>query len=703
MKCHLKEKFLVPISALIIVGMGVSMFVAYISSTNAVEQTIKDQLSQIVALTAQSLESWIREAESDVRSWSATPIYATAVLDSLESHAARTVAAAELAALQSNYDCYERIYLLNATGEVIASSTPQTTLENLATAPYFQQALQGQLALSDVEKSAISNNPVFMIAAPVKTQEQIIGVMVGVVNLEQFGQKFIDPIKVGQTGYAYVFRRDGVVFAHPKKENILTLNVTDYDFGKEMIGQSHAVIAYDWEGVHKLVAFQRLEATGWTIGAGAATREMLAPIYHMAYINGGVASLVLVILIAFIVLLVRSIVAPLQRIVTIANAIGDGDMEQEISIVRYDEIGILAEAMRRMIANLNAAVQVAGQIANGDMTVVIPVRSEKDALGKALTAMTTKLRGIIRDIKAATENVASGSQFMSSGSEELSQGATEQAAAAEQASSSMEEMAANICQNAENARQTEQIATKAAQDAHDSGLAVAETVQAIREIAKKVQVIDELARQTRMLSLNATIEAAKAQEFGKGFGVVASEVRALAERSQSAASEITNLADASVKIAEVAGERLRTLVPDIRKTAELVQEISAATSEQERGAGQINTAIQQLDQVIQQNATASEEMASTSEELASQAEHLQAAIEFFKIQESRQENVSPLQQSIPNPMAAKLHAKIAHLKHPKEVISPKNGGNGHAHVPQPVFATFAEGGDDALDEGFERY
>lgn len=701
MKCNLREQFLFPISALIIIGMGISMAVAYISSTSAVEQTIQDQLSQIVTLTAQSLESWIQEAEADVTSWSETPIYATAAPNSLEAASARASSAVELAKLQRNYDCYERIHLVNATGDVIASSSAESTIANLAESPYFQQALSGKLALSDVEKSDVSGKPVFMIAAPVKGQDQIVGVLIGVVNLEQFGQKFIDPVKVGETGYAYVFRRDGIVIAHPKKENILTLNVTDYDFGKKMIGQSHAVIAYDWEGVHKLVAFQRLETTGWTIGAGAATREMLAPIYHMAYINSGVAGLVIVVLIAFIVALVRSIVAPLQRIVTIANAIGDGDMQQEISIVRYDEIGILAEAMRRMVANLNAAVQVAGQIANGDMTVVAPVRSERDALGKALTAMTTKLRDIIRDVKVAAENVASGSQFMSSGSEELSQGATEQAAAAEQASSSMEEMAANICQNAENARQTELIATKAAQDAHDSGQAVAETVLAIKEIARKVQIIEELARQTRMLSLNATIEAAKAQEFGKGFGVVAAEVRALAERSQSAASEITNLADASVKIAEVAGERLRTLVPDIRKTAELVQEISAATSEQERGTGQINTAIQQLDQVIQQNATASEEMASTSEELASQAEHLQGVIEFFKIQHN-QESVPP-QHSIPNPMAAKLRAKIAHLKHPNDVISPKNGGNGHAHVPQPVFTKFIEGGDDALDEGFERY
>ncbi len=703
MKFNLREKFLFPLSALIIAGMAVSMLIAYISSTNAVEQTIKDQLSQVVTLTAQSLESWIEEARADVKSWSETPVYATALPDSVVGTSARNVAAVELAKLKAGYDCYENIYLANAAGNVIASSDGQNAISNVADKHYFQEALEGKIAFSDVEKSDVSKNPIFMIAAPVKTQEQVIGMLIGVVDLEHFGQKFVDPVKVGKTGYAYVLRSDGLLFAHPEKKNILTLNVNDYSFGKELLGQKHAVISYEWEGVRKLVAFHRIDSTGWTVGAGAASQEMLAPIYRMAYINGGVACIVIMVMILFIVLLVRSIVAPLQRIVGIANAIGEGDMEQEISIDRHDEIGILAEAMRNMIANLRAAVQVAGQIANGDMTVAVPVRSEKDRLGKALVSMTSKLREIIGDIAVATENVASGSQFMSSGSEELSQGATEQAAAAEEASSSMEEMVANICQNAENARQTELTATKAAQDAQESGLAVAETVTAIKEIAKKVQIIDELARQTRMLSLNATIEAAKAQEFGKGFGVVAAEVRALAERSQSAAAEITSLADASVRIAEVAGERLRTLVPDIRKTAELVQDISAATSEQERGAGQINMAIQQLDQVIQQNATASEEMASTSEELASQAEHLQGVIEFFKIREKRQESTQSVQQRVPNPMAAKLHAKIAHIKHPKDILQPKNGGNGHAPVPQAVYADVLEGEEDALDQEFERF
>jgi methyl-accepting chemotaxis protein len=195
----------------------------------------------------------------------------------------------------------------------------------------------------------------------------------------------------------------------------------------------------------------------------------------------------------------------------------------------------------------------------------------------------------------------------------------------------MEEMSSNIRQNADNAIQTEKIAVKSSADAEDGGKAVMQTVTAMKAIAGKINIIEEIARQTNLLALNAAIEAARAGEHGKGFAVVASEVRKLAERSQRAAAEIGELSSSSVEVAEKAGEMLSRMVPDIQKTAGLVQEISASCREQDTGAEQINKAMQQLDQVIQQNASASEEMASTSEELSSQAEQLQAAIAFFKL------------------------------------------------------------------------
>jgi len=278
-------------------------------------------------------------------------------------------------------------------------------------------------------------------------------------------------------------------------------------------------------------------------------------------------------------------------------------------------------------------VEIAKAFAGGDLTKEMEAgnKDETGELARALNDMAQKLRHIVGEVSAASDNVAAGSEELSSSSESLSQGATQQAASIEEVSSSMEQMTSNIRQNAENATQTEQLAIKAAGDAQQGGEAVHKTVGAMKDIAEKISIIEEIARQTNLLALNAAIEAARAGEHGKGFAVVAAEVRKLAERSGAAAAEISELSADSVQVAEEAGNLLASIVPDIQKTADLIQEIAAASGEQNSGAEQINKAVQQLDQVIQQNASASEEMASTSEELSSQAEQLQQTMSFFRI------------------------------------------------------------------------
>lgn len=288
----------------------------------------------------------------------------------------------------------------------------------------------------------------------------------------------------------------------------------------------------------------------------------------------------------------RMISVPLRRGVDFATAVAGGDLKQKINLDQKDEVGLLADALNNMVDSL---------------------------------------KRVVVDCISAADNVASGSQELSATAQQLSQGATEQAASAEEISSSMEEMTSSIKQNSDNSSQTEKIAMKSASDAREGGKAVTETVGAMKEIATKISIIEEIARQTNLLALNAAIEAARAGEHGKGFAVVASEVRKLAERSQAAAGEISTLSTRSVLVAETSGEMLNKMVPDIQRTSELVQEISASSKEQDMGAEQINKAIQQLDQVIQQNASASEEMASTSEELSTQAEQLKDAINFFSI------------------------------------------------------------------------
>lgn len=312
-----------------------------------------------------------------------------------------------------------------------------------------------------------------------------------------------------------------------------------------------------------------------------------------------IAGLIIAIIIAlaFAVVITRNIVSGINKGVLLAQTISKGDLSKDIEqeyIDRKDEIGMLAGALQNMV---------------------------------------NKLKEVISSVVSGSDNIAAASQQMSSTAQEMSQGGTEQASSAEEVSSSMEEMAANIQQNTDNAQETEKIARQAETGIMDSSKASNQAVGAMRDIAEKITIIGEISRQTNILALNAAVEAARAGEHGKGFAVVAAEVRKLAERSQVAATEIDKLSKFGVSISEEAGQKLSAIIPEIQRTARLVQEISAASTEQSSGAEQVNSAIQQLNQVTQQNAAASEEMATSSEELASQADQLLEMVSYFKLDE----------------------------------------------------------------------
>ncbi|WP_051676894.1 methyl-accepting chemotaxis protein [Maridesulfovibrio frigidus] len=585
---------LLPTIIFISLGIGILVFYVQSSSYDMVLNNEVRSSKSLATLVTSSLGLFINDTVSSAQS-----LASRAEVSAL--FAGKSVDAQRLfkQKVQSSSDIWG-VLAFDKAGIVLAGLNAvgqDLTGHDLSSRAYAKAILNGKnkYITKSIFKAKSNGDLIFGVSIPVHNSDgELLGGIALFGDWLEFTNSFVAPLVIGNEGYGSVLDGTGKVLYHPSKKLILK-DLGQIPFVSKALDQKNGVIFYDWKGLAKVMAYKTDPATGWLICLTAYENDLAAKAVHQRNVLVGVGLLIILIVSGIIFFSIkRLVVAPVADGVAASQSMAAGDLTNAVSSCSSNEIGMMINALGSMVGSL---------------------------------------RNVVSGVKNATSHVSSGSQEIAAASEELSNGSTEQAAAVEEVSAAMVQMNTNLERSTGLAEETRTIAVKTAKEAIEGGEAVTKTVAAMRDIADRTSIIEEIARQTNLLALNAAIEAARAGEHGKGFAVVASEVRKLAERSGVAAGEIRELTGSSLIVAEKARTMLDGIIVDIRTNEELVSEVVAASREQHEGGEQISTAVGQLDEVVQRNAAFAEQLSSTAQELSAQAVKLEDEMGFFNVEE----------------------------------------------------------------------
>ena len=629
----LKSYLITVTGSLVLTVCVLSTLIAYAFTSNAAMIIIFDNLGALANSISLQINSALKQETSTLS--------ALALSDTFRSD---SVSAQDKAlSLRQFKDSDSRNIVLAVTDTRGNAYTSDGEYINIADRDYFKQAINGTKVISDPMASPQNpGNLSIIYAIPIKNNQNRIS---GVLCLERDASALSDIVRqipIGKTGGPYVISNiTGNTIGDSSYQNVVNLEniekMSASDASLKALAEQHSYMRtgktgtgkYTYEGTNYLMAYTQIEGQNWSVVCRAPENEFTGSIKTMLIVMLTVALIFSAIGIVIAIIIAIRLSYPIIVMSDALDCISNGDL-----IIKH----IPTEQREK-------------------------VNRRKDEIGKmsrSLANMLVKLTKMTSDILSAAKQIEDGSSQISSTSQSVSSGASQQAASTEEMSATMEQMAANIRQNADNAAKTQSIASKTASDSKAGGDAVNLALTAVKDIAEKIHIVEDIASQTNLLALNAAIEAARAGDAGRGFAVVASEVRKLAERSQTAAGEISELSTHTLQTAEKAGEMINGVVPSIDETSQLIEEIAVASREQDNGAQQVSKAIVQLDTVVQQNAAASEQMAAMAEELSANARSLVQTISFFQIDDSDSVSQRPVRSSpVEKPIAPSAPVKMA--------------------------------------------
>jgi methyl-accepting chemotaxis protein len=590
MKLKLRNKFLIPTVLLILLGMGVSAGISFVSSKNTLGDTLGANIKKTADLAAQMLDGWFKDRSLDVQNWAKQKLYVSAVQDSFMGKAAAASANTQLAELMRGYGYYKNICLANQAGDVTAAADAQVVGKlSVKDQPYFKTVLGGQQLALHLQKNPANGAPELILAALMSEAEQAPGVLVAIIEIARIDELFIDRIKVGETGFAYLYENTGLIIAHPNKQMELAFDLSTSPGFKDWEGKEEGLYEYEFKGVQKWAAFQKLPSFPWKVAVTIEMDEVLAPAHKLGQVNLMVTLIVVLLAGMVIYVIANSVVRPINRVVDGLKdaAEGEGDLTKRLQISSQDEVGDLAKWFNVFIEKMQAII--------------------KDVADNAaqLKQSSGELYEISAALSAGADQTTERAQSVASASEEMSTNMGTVASTMEEAStninmvaSATEEMSVTISEIAQSTEKARTVTNSAVSHAEGASGQVDELGRAAQEIGKVVETITDISEQVNLLALNATIEAARAGDAGKGFAVVANEIKELAKQTAGATGEIKRQVSAIQSSTQVTVVQINNITQVVNEVNDIVSKIAAAVEEQSTTTKEIAGNVAQASQGI---------------------------------------------------------------------------------------------------------